>query len=115
MQPELTANVQLVGGGRCGEGLAIHPATDVTSITLDFHGQPMRYDFDSCDGLWYHVPPSQAPAESGDRIYAAVVNAVGEATLIELMALIAVREMCKGNIQFWRAMAERVDRMREAS
>jgi hypothetical protein len=113
MEPEL-ATISLIGGPFCGRELRIESA-DVETIGLLWEGATALYRFDPADGDYYHVPPSQAPADTGDRIYSAIVNAVGEATFIELMALVAVKEMCKGNIEFWRAMAERVDRLRGIS
>ncbi len=115
-EPELTANVQLTGGGAfCGRELLISPATDVTSITLDFAGEPMRYDFDPCDALWHHVPPRRAPAGTGDRAFDVIVTTIGEEKLAELLALVAVRQMCEGKIDWWQLLAARIDRMRETS
>ncbi len=106
-EPEL-ASVELYGGPADGRHVRIDPETIEAAVVS---GGLYRRDGD----VFRYYEPRQAPADTGDRAFDVIVSTIGEEKLAELLALVAVRQMCEGKIDWWQLLAARIDRMRETS
>ncbi len=98
-RPELT---ELYAGPADGRELRVD--SDIEALVVG--GATYRRDGD----VFRHCEPSQASLPTGDVIYDEAVRLFGEAELRELLAMTAVREMLKGDKDFWQGLATQMNR-----
>ncbi len=85
------------------------------TVGLAWEGATAVYRFDPADGNWHYVPPSHTSVDPKDRVFQRLLAIYGENTVVELLAVTAVKQVLAGNIDYWRLIASRIDQMKDES
>ncbi len=110
MQPEL---VTLYGGPFDGRELWIEPS-GAGAMALRWHDQPAVYLRDE-SGAWKFDTGRPGPSCTGDAIVDRAINIFGRDMLLDMLAVVAVKQTMAGDFAFWSALTARVDRLGESS
>ncbi len=109
MQPEI---IELVGGPFDGRELWLEPS-EASAMVLQWGETPVVYLRDE-SGTWKFDTPGLGPSSTGDQIYDRIVRVFGKDTLLDMLAVVAVKQTMAGDFAFWSALSARVDRLGES-
>jgi hypothetical protein len=108
-QEQEMTTVTLVNGPFDGRQLYVE-RSEARGMVLTWHGELAFYKRDEA-GAWRYDALHYMPAPSDDVVLDSVLRELGgESKLAELLGLVWIREIIRGNIPFFDAAAARVNR-----
>ena len=97
------------------DGRAVRIDKDVAAIVFSSSSGIATYRKDDSGGLRFDPAGSVLASVDGDRLFNRIVGQFGLDNVVDVLAITGLQEAMRGNFEFWRFLAERVSRMREAS
>jgi hypothetical protein len=100
---------ELVDGPLDGVHVLLEPKGS-KSLVVSFDGGDSAIYRRDAAGTWKFDSRPAEPVLTDDAILDEVVRTFGLKTLIEVLAVVAVREATRGDFQYWNALAARLER-----